>query len=633
MTQTTRNIIIFIAAFIIMGGLLATMNLETTDHTDLATLATRVQNGDVASLVIRGDEVEATFKDGSTNKVTKESGDSLSTVFSNYGVDPQKLREIPTEVKEPSGLSYWASLIIPNLLPILLLGVLFWFIFRQVQGQNNKAMQFGQSAGHEIQKDAKDKVTFKDVAGVREAKEELLEVVDFLKHPEKFTKFGAKIPKGALLMGSPGTGKTLLARAVAGEADVPFFHISGSEFVEMFVGVGASRVRDLFIRAKKSSPCIVFIDEIDAVGRQRGSGMGGSHDEREQTLNQILVEMDGFEPNAGVIVIAATNRPDVLDPALLRPGRFDRRIVLDPPDINDREAILKIHSKKKPIAKNASIRKLAERTPGFSGADLANLMNEAAILAVRRNKTSITEDELLESIEKVMLGPERKSHILNDDEKKITAYHEVGHALVAHLLPNSDPIQKVSIISRGRAAGYTIKTPTEDRKMRRRAEYVEELSMMLGGYAAEQIIFGDVTTGASSDMKETTSLARNMVTQWGMSTEMGPRVYGEREDMIFLGRDIHENRDYSEKVAERIDVEIDKLISNALQRAKDIITENREAMDRVSIKLLEVETLEREAFMEIIAIPPANAKNILKKEKTQDADNEEKSDDKREIAE
>ena len=619
MTQTTRNIIIFIAAFIIMGGLLATMNMETANRTDLATLANRVQNGEVASLIISGNEVEAKFTDGSTNKVMKESGDSLSTIFNNYGVDPDRLRSIPTEVKEPSGFAYWASLIIPNLLPILLLVVLFWFFFRQVQGQNNKAMQFGQSAGHEIQKDAKDKITFKDVAGVREAKEELLEVVDFLKHPDKFTKFGAKIPKGALLMGSPGTGKTLLARAVAGEADVPFFHMSGSEFVEMFVGVGASRVRDLFTRAKKSAPCIVFIDEIDAVGRQRGSGLGGSHDEREQTLNQILVEMDGFEPNAGVIVIAATNRPDVLDPALLRPGRFDRRIVLDPPDINDREAILKIHAKKKPLAKNASIRKLAERTPGFSGADLANLMNEAAILAVRRNKTSVTEDELLESIEKVMLGPERKSHVLSEEERKITAYHEVGHALVAHLLPNSDPIQKVSIISRGRAAGYTIKTPTEDRKMRRSAEYIEELSMMLGGYAAEQIIFGDITTGASSDMKETTGLARNMVTQWGMSAEMGPRVYGSREDMIFLGRDIHENRDYSEKIAEKIDAEIDKLIANALGRAKTIINNNREAMDRVSAELLKVETLEREAFMEIISIPPANPKNILQKPKPEQA--------------
>ncbi len=611
MSQTTRNIIIFIAAFIIMGGLLATMNLEQKDRTDLATLAARVEQNEVTSLSISGDEVEAVFKDGSKTIVMKEPGDSLSTIFSNYGVDPQKLREIPTEVKEPSGFNYWAALIIPNLLPILLLIVLFWFFFRQVQGQNNRAMQFGQSAGHEIQKDGKDKITFKDVAGVKEAKEELLEVVDFLKHPDKFTKFGAKIPKGALLMGSPGTGKTLLARAVAGEADVPFFHISGSEFVEMFVGVGASRVRDLFTRAKKNSPCIVFIDEIDAVGRQRGSGLGGSHDEREQTLNQILVEMDGFEPNAGVIVIAATNRPDVLDPALLRPGRFDRRIVLDPPDINDREAILKIHAKKKPLAKNVSLRKLAERTPGFSGADLANLMNEAAILAVRINKTSITEDELLESIEKVMLGPERKSHVMNEEERKITAYHEVGHALVAHLLPNSDPVQKISIISRGRAAGYTIKTPTEDRRMRRSQEYAEELAMMLGGYAAEQIIFGDITAGASSDMRETTNLARNMVTQWGMSKILGPRVYGEKEEMIFLGRDIHENRDYSEKIAETIDAEIDKLIGTALQTAKDLINNNREAMDKVSKELLKVETMEREVFYKTIGIPPANPKNKL----------------------
>jgi cell division protease FtsH len=628
MTQTTRNIIIFIAAFIIMGGLLATINLETTDRTDLATLATRVQNDEVTSLVISGNEVEAEFSDGSTNTVMKEPGDSLSTIFSNYGVDAEKLRSIPTEVKEPSGFSYWASLIIPNLLPILLLVVLFWFFFRQVQGQNNKAMQFGQSPGHEIQKDGKDKITFKDVAGVREAKEELLEVVDFLKHPEKFTKFGAKIPKGALLMGAPGTGKTLLARAVAGEADVPFFHISGSEFVEMFVGVGASRVRDLFVRAKKSAPCIVFIDEIDAVGRQRGSGVGGSHDEREQTLNQILVEMDGFEPNAGVIVIAATNRPDVLDSALLRPGRFDRRIILDSPDINDREAILKIHAKKKPLAKNASLRKLAERTPGFSGADLANLMNEAAILAVRRNKTSVTEDELLESIEKVMLGPERKSHVLTKEERKITAYHEIGHAMVAHLLPNSDPIQKVSIISRGRAAGYTIKTPLEDRKMRRREEYVEDLSMMLGGYAAEQIVFGDVTTGASSDMKETTDLARNMVTQWGMSSTMGPRVYGAREDMIYLGRDIHENRDYSEKIAEKIDEEIDKLISDALNRAKDLINDNRETMNKVSEELLKVETMEREVFAKAMGMPPANPKNIIKDTKEEKLEKDEPENEK-----
>ncbi len=625
MSQTTRNIIIFVTAFIIMGGLLATMNLETTETTDLATLATSVQNDEISSLTVSGNEVEAEFQDGSVKTVMKEPGDSLSTIFSNYGVDPEKLRSIPTEVKEPSGFSYWASLIVPNLLPILLLVVLFWFFFRQIQGQSNRAMQFGQSAGHEINKDTKDKVSFKDVAGVNEAKEELHEVVDFLKYPDKFTKFGAKIPKGVLLMGTPGTGKTLLARAVAGEADVPFFHISGSEFVEMFVGVGASRVRDLFTRAKKSSPCIIFIDEIDAVGRQRGSGLGGSHDEREQTLNQILTEMDGFEPNAGVIVMAATNRPDVLDPALLRPGRFDRRIVLDQPDINDREAILKIHAKKKPLAKTVSLRKIAERTPGFSGADLANLMNEAAILAVRRNKSSVTEDELLESIEKVMLGPERRSHVLTDNERRITAYHEVGHALVAHLLPHSDPVQKVSIIARGRAGGYTIKTPIEDRKMRRREEYLEDLAMMLGGYAAEQVVFGDITTGASSDMKEATGLARNMVTQWGMSEAMGPRVYGAREDMIFLGRDIHENRDYSEKVAEKIDVEIDTLINDALNRAKQIIADNRQAMDKVAEKLLEVETMEREKFNEIIEIPPTNPKNIMPEKPDDKPDNKQEN--------
>jgi len=609
MSQTTRNIIIFVVALLLMGGLLATLNLQTTKKTDLATLAAEVQKGNVTSLTVSGNRVDAVYKDGSKTQTSKDPSDSLSTEFKNYGVDADKLRAVPTEVKEPEGFAYWASLIVPNLLPILLLLVVLWFFFRQVQGQNNRAMQFGQSAGHEIPKDAKDKVTFKDVAGVREAKHELLEIVDFLKHPDKFAAFGARIPKGVLLMGAPGTGKTLLARAIAGEAEVPFFHMSGSEFVEMFVGVGASRVRDLFLRAKKSAPCIVFIDEIDAVGRQRGSGLGGSHDEREQTLNQILVEMDGFEPNAGVIVIAATNRPDVLDPALLRPGRFDRRIVLDPPDIDDREAILKIHAKGKPLAKNVSLRRLAERTPGFSGADLMNLMNEAAILAVRRNKTSIAQDELFESIEKVMLGPERRSRVMNEDERKVTAYHEVGHALIAHLLPHTDPVQKVSIISRGRAAGYTIKTPTEDRHMRRREEYLEDLTVSLGGYAAEQIIFGDITTGASSDMKNVTQIARSMVTQWGMSDVLGPRVYGEQEEMIFLGRDIHENRDYSETVAVKIDAEIDKLIASSLERARKIINDNREAMDRVADKLLEKETMEREAFLEAIGIPSANPAN------------------------
>lgn len=615
MNQTVRNIIIFAVAVIILGAILATGSLDTTKSVDIATLAGEVQKGNVTALVVRGNQVEATYKDGVKTKTSKESTDSLSTVLKDYGVDAQTMRSIPTEIKSATGASYWASLIIPNLLPILLLLGIMWFFFRQVQGQNNKALSFGQFAGHEIPKDAKDKVTFKDVAGVKEAKHELMEIVEFLKTPEKFSTFGAKIPKGVLLMGSPGTGKTLLARAIAGEAGVPFFFMSGSEFVEMFVGVGASRVRDLFARAKKNAPCIIFIDEIDAVGRQRGSGLGGSHDEREQTLNQILVEMDGFEPNAGVIIIAATNRPDVLDPALLRPGRFDRRIVLDPPDIDDREAILKIHAKHKPLAKGVSLRKLAERTPGFSGADLMNLMNEAAILAVRRNKTAVDEEDLLESIEKVMLGPERRSRVMNEEERRTTAYHEVGHALVAHLLPHADPVQKISIISRGRAAGYTIKTPTEDRHMRKREEYTEDMAAMLGGYAAEQIIFGDITTGASSDMQNATSLAKNMVTQWGMSAALGPRVYGEREDMIFLGRNIHENRDYSEKVAEKIDIEVDKLISEALERARSIINENRVAMDRVAEKLLEKETMERDAFLEAVQLPSANPSHDLEKAK------------------
>ncbi len=613
MNQTVRNIIIFAVSMVILGAILATASLDSTKRTDIATLAGEVQKGNVASLVIRGNEVEATYKDGSKTKAEKEPGDSLPTVFKNYGVDAERMRVIPTEIKEASGFSYWVSLLAPTILPLILLVAIMWFFLRQVQGQNNKALSFGQNAGHEISKDAKDKVTFKDVAGVKEAKHELMEIVEFLKTPEKFAAFGAKIPKGVLLMGAPGTGKTLLAKAIAGEADVPFFFMSGSEFVEMFVGVGASRVRDLFARAKKNAPCIIFIDEIDAVGRQRGSGLGGSHDEREQTLNQILVEMDGFEPNAGVIMIAATNRPDVLDPALLRPGRFDRRIVLDPPDIDDREAILKIHAKHKPLAKNVSLRKVAERTPGFSGADLMNLMNESAILAVRRSKASITEDELLESIEKVMLGPERRGRVMNEEERRTTAYHEVGHALVAHLLPHTDPVQKVSIISRGRAAGYTIKTPTEDRHMRKREEYLEDLAVLLGGYAAEQIIFNDITTGASSDMKGATQIAKDMVTQWGMSSALGPRVYGEREDMIFLGRNIHENRDYSEKIAEKIDTEIDHLISQGLETAKRLITENREAMERVAAALLEKETMERDAFLEAIQIPDANLGNRPKK--------------------
>ena len=613
MNPTLRNVLLISGALVLIIVALASINLPSDKTLDQATFASRLDKGEVTEIIIRGNRMEVTLSDKSVVFVDKEVQTSVPELLSDYGIDPEKARNIKTTVKEPSGFAYWGGILLQSLIPLILVFALMMFFFRQVQGQNNRAMSFGQSTARETSKD-QEKVTFANVAGVREAKQELMEVVEFLKSPEKFSKLGAKIPKGVLLMGSPGTGKTLLARAVAGEAGVPFLHISGSEFVEMFVGVGASRVRDLFAKAKKTAPCIVFIDEIDAVGRQRGSGVGGSHDEREQTLNQILVEMDGFEPNLGVIVIAATNRPDVLDPALLRPGRFDRRVVLDPPDIRDREEILNIHAKNKPLAKDVNIKRLAERTPGFSGADLMNLMNEAAILAARRNQTEVNMTDLIESIEKVMLGPERRSHLMNEEERKVTAYHEAGHALVAHVSPFADPVQKVSIISRGRAAGYTIKLPTEDRMMRRRQEYVEDIAMTLGGFAAEKVIFGDLTTGASNDMQQATKLARNMVTQWGMSDVLGPRSYGHREEMIFLGREIQETRDYSEDKAVLIDKEIDALIKQGLETATKIIVDNRAAMDRIAEHLVKNEIIERDEFEKVVGFPPANPKAKLKKE-------------------
>ncbi len=612
MNTTLRNILLAVGAVLVVGIGLAMVNLQPSKKVDVTTFINQVQNGQVTEIVVEGQQLDVTYQDKSTAVVDKEPGEPLSELFKNYNVDSEKTKAIKTTVKTNSGIGYWAALLLSNVFPLILVFVLMWFLFRQAQGQNNKAMSFGQANARELSKGS-GKVTFADVAGAKEAKQELMEVVEFLKNPDKFAKLGAKIPKGVLLMGSPGTGKTLLARAVAGEADVPFFHISGSEFVEMFVGVGASRVRDLFAKAKKSAPCIIFIDEIDAVGRQRGAGLGGSHDEREQTLNQILVEMDGFEPNLGAIVIAATNRPDVLDPALLRPGRFDRRVVLDPPDINDREAILMIHGKNKPLAADVNLRRLAERTPGFSGADLGNLMNEGAILAARRNKAEVGMTELIESIEKVMLGPERRSHLMNEEERKVTAYHEAGHALVAHLSPHMDPVQKVSIISRGRAAGYTIRLPTEDRTMRTRTEYVEDIAVMLGGYAAEWTFFGDITTGASNDMQNATKLARNMVTQWGMSDILGPRTYGERQDMIFLGREIQETRDYSEEKAQLIDKEIDALIRDGLATAKKLIADHRDAMDRICGHLIAKEIIERDEFEAVVGLPPANAKSSIKK--------------------
>jgi len=612
LNQTTKTVLMFLVAIILVGVALSFVSLSASDKIDVATLASDIQAGQVKSVTVRGTQIEAVLQDDKKVTTTKEENETFAELMKNYGVDADKMRGLKVENKDQTGAGYWAGLILPTLIPFILVMALMWFFFRQIQGQNNKAMTFGQSGARESKKDDKDKVTFKDVAGAKEAKEELGEIVEFLKQPAKFTALGAKIPKGVLLMGAPGTGKTLLARAVAGEAGVQFFHISGSEFVEMFVGVGASRVRDLFAKAKKSAPCIVFIDEIDAVGRQRGSGLGGSHDEREQTLNQILVEMDGFETNSGVIVMAATNRPDVLDPALLRPGRFDRRVVLDLPDLNEREEILKIHAAKKPLSKEVSLRHLAERTPGFSGADLANLMNEGAILAARQNLTQIPMQLLLDAIEKVLLGPERKSHVMNEDERKITAYHEAGHALVAHLLPHTDPVQKVSIISRGRAAGYTLKMPIEDRSSRSSEEYKEDIAVAMGGYAAEKFFFGDITTGATMDMKNATKIARNMVTQWGMSEKLGPRTYGVQEDMIFLGREIHENRDYSDEKAVAIDDEIDRLIHEGLKTAERLITEHKEAMERVANKLLAQETLEREEFCKTIGLPPANEKNKAK---------------------
>ena len=561
----------------------------------MSTVVEEIQNGIVESLIIEGAEVQISLKDGARQITRKESSSSISEMLVDYGITPEQLKAANISVSDRTTRSYIMGVILPSLLPLVLLLIVFWFMIRQMQGANNRALSFGMSGAREM-KDQKQKVTFHDVAGAKEAKEELREVVDFLKSPKKFADLGAKLPKGVLLMGAPGTGKTLLARAVAGEAGVPFFHLSGSEFVEMFVGVGASRVRDLFGRAKKAAPCIVFIDEIDAVGRHRGAGLGGSHDEREQTLNQILVEMDGFDPNIGVIVMAATNRPDVLDPALLRPGRFDRRVILDLPDINDREEILKIHAKNKPLSPEVNLRRVAERTPGFSGADLMNLLNEAAIRAARRNDTKVTQEDTLDSIEKVLLGPERKSFVMNKEEKKITAYHEAGHALVAHSLPNADPVHKVSIISRGSAGGYTLKLPTEDRRLHKRSEFIDDMAVLLGGFVCEKETFGDVTTGASDDLKRCTRLARELVTRYGMSEGLGPRVFGESQELVFLGKEIHDQKNYSEKTAEEIDVEVKKLIDGAMETARVILKKEKTQLDKIANELLEKETLEKEAF-------------------------------------
>ncbi len=600
--QLLKNVIVFVLVLLFIASVFSLYNVSSDkkEVVGINRLVEQLQQGKVKQIDIRGNVLEVTLQDDAKQEIYKETSESLSTLLTNLGVKTEELKNVNIEVKEESGFGFWMSALLPFLIPLILIVGFVWYMMRQVQGANTRALSFGQSQARQVNQKGKQRVTFKDVAGVKEAKEELQEVVEFLKNPKKFTTLGARIPKGVLLMGSPGTGKTLLAKAVAGEADVPFFSISGSEFVEMFVGVGASRVRDLFKRAKKNSPCIVFIDEIDAVGRQRGAGLGGSHDEREQTLNQILVEMDGFDPNTNVIVVAATNRPDVLDPALLRPGRFDRQVVLELPDINDREEILKVHAKNKPLATEVNIRSVAERTPGFSGADLANLFNEAAILTARRDKRKITQDELLESVEKVLLGPERKSHMLSDKEKKITAVHEAGHAVVASLLPNSDPVHKVSIISRGHAAGYTLKLPAEDKHLHKKSEFVDDLAVLLAGHVAEKIYFGEVTTGASNDLKEATNLARRLITQFGMSEKLVPRIFGEKEELVFLGRDLREQRNYSEKVAEEIDAEIDLFIDRAVNTATDLINKNKQKIDKLVAVLLEKETIEKDDFEKLM---------------------------------
>ncbi|MBI4993361.1 ATP-dependent zinc metalloprotease FtsH [Candidatus Wolfebacteria bacterium] len=562
-------------------------------------LAKKINTNEVEKISVNGNDLEINLKSGEKAVSKKETEAGLSETLKNYGVDAAAFQKVSFEIKEESGGRFWMGILIPALLPLIIIGAFFWMMFRQAKAGMGQAFTFGK-ANVKIFSQFKDRVAFKDVAGLKEAKQELMEVVDFLKNPKKYLEIGAKIPKGVLLYGAPGTGKTLLARAVAGEANVPFFHISGSEFVEMFVGVGASRVRDLFATAKKAGRSIIFIDEIDAVGRERGSGLGGGHDEREQTLNQILVEMDGFEKNDGRIVIAATNRPDVLDTALLRPGRFDRRVILDLPDINDREEIIKIHSIGKVLSKDVVLRKVAERTPGFSGADLANLMNEAAIFAARKNQKMIFQQDILDSVEKVLLGPERRSRALSQKEKEITAYHEAGHALVAASLKNADPVHKVSIIARGRAGGYTLKLPSEETYLRTKSQFMTDLAMMLGGYISEQTTFGDVSTGASSDLQSASGLVRKLITRYGMSEKLGPITFGKSEEMIFLGREISAERNYSEEVAKQIDEEVKNFIDKAYEAAKKIIISRKKILDKIAKTLIEKETIEQEEFDTII---------------------------------
>jgi len=602
----SRSSIIYLLLFVAIIAMVVYNFQQQSSSTETLAInhvATDIQKGVIERIVEDENRLRVIYDNGTESSSQKEAGATLVDQLLALGVTSEQLNSdnITIEVKAPSA---WLGIAtaLGYILPFLILAGVFWFVFRQAQGSNNAAMSFGKSRARMFTGD-QPTVTFEDVAGVEEAKQELYEVVEFLGEPEKFISLGARIPKGVLLVGAPGTGKTLLAKAVSGEAGVPFFSISGSEFVEMFVGVGASRVRDLFEQAKRHSPCIIFVDEIDAVGRQRGAGLGGSHDEREQTLNQMLVEMDGFDTDTNVIIVAATNRPDILDPALLRPGRFDRRVILDRPDMRGREAILKVHVKGKPLAPDLDLGVIARSTPGFVGADIENLVNEAAILAARRDKKVISQSEMQESIERVIAGPERKSRLISEEEKRIVAYHEAGHAVVMNSLPQADPVHKVSIIARGMAGGFTLALPEDDRTLMPRKKMLADMIGLMGGRAAEELVFDDITSGASNDLERVTGMARSMVTRLGMSEGLGPLVYGKKEELIFLGREISEQRDYSDAVAEQIDQEVRSLVNEAHTRARQILEKYRDRLDAVAERLLEVETITREEFESIFPIP------------------------------
>jgi cell division protease FtsH len=588
-------VILFAAGALIMG--LFPLQ-DSTEQIALSQLIRDVNAGQIDSVVVEGNELQVTYKGGREVLSRKEAGVEVTENLLDLGATPSALEAVDIGVTPASAWADWLA-ILGSFVPFILVAVLFLFLMRQAQGTNNQALSFGKSRARMFTGE-KPTVTFDDVAGVEEAKQELAEVVEFLREPQKFISLGARIPKGVVLMGPPGTGKTLLAKAVSGEAGVPFFSISGSEFVEMFVGVGAARVRDLFDQARRNSPCIIFVDEVDAVGRHRGAGLGGSHDEREQTLNQILVEMDGFGTDTNIIVVAATNRPDILDPALLRPGRFDRRVVLDRPDIKGRLGILGVHVRGKPLAKDVDLEILARGTPGFVGADIENLVNEAAILAARRNRKAIAMDEFQESIERVIAGPERKSRLITDEEKEVLAFHEAGHALVQSKLPNCDPVHKVSIVARGMSLGYTMALPEQDRYLHTQDKFEDDIAGMLAGRAAEELVFADRWTGASDDLEKATKLARKMVTIYGMSRQLGPLTFGDRDELVFLGREIAEQRNYSDEVAEEIDLEVRRIVEEGYNRARDVLVRYREKLDLIARRLIEIETIDRQEFEMLI---------------------------------